>query len=113
MCPYEAARNGLDANVPAWVHAGGTDAMLARFHDPAQRARIKSELWHGGLGAETPDGIPRVSALNPDLKRCMGRRQSVATRRVRNAAEVALLAPVEADSGIPGAGRLVIGQEHN
>src|SRR6266850_2763647 len=52
MYPYEAARNGLVANIPEWAQAGGTDAMLARFHDPVQRARIKSGLWHGGLGVE-------------------------------------------------------------
>jgi dihydroorotase/N-acyl-D-amino-acid deacylase len=111
MYPYEAARNGLDANVPTWAHAGGTDAMLARFHDPAQRARIKSELWHGGLGAETPDGILLVSALNPDLKRYMGKRLSEAARQMGKSAEDALLDLVEADRGNLGVVRFVMSEE--
>ncbi|HEY1905130.1 MAG TPA: hypothetical protein VGG91_03760, partial [Myxococcaceae bacterium] len=31
--PYVAASNGLAATVPEWAQAGGTDAMLRRFHD--------------------------------------------------------------------------------
>jgi len=111
MYPYEAARNGLDANVPAWAHADGTDAMLTRFHDPDQRARIKSELWHGGLGAETPDGILLVSALNPDLNRYMGKRLSEAARQMGKSAEDALLDLVEADRGSVGVVRFVMSEE--
>src|SRR3989442_13823578 len=65
--PYDAARNGLDANVPEWAHEGGVDAMIARFQDPAARARIQKELWHGGLGAETARGIPPAAVGDPAL----------------------------------------------
>jgi N-acyl-D-aspartate/D-glutamate deacylase len=42
--PYLAGQTGLGAlTVPAWAQDGGRDAMLARFHDPAQRARIVKE----------------------------------------------------------------------
>ncbi|PYQ54401.1 MAG: hypothetical protein DMF78_06025, partial [Acidobacteria bacterium] len=50
MYPYVASGNGLDATVPQWAQAGGVDAMIKRFHDPAQRARILQEIrdGHGG-----------------------------------------------------------------
>src|SRR4051794_23575007 len=42
--PYLAGQTGLGAlTIPAWAQDGGRDAMLARFHDPAQRARIVTE----------------------------------------------------------------------
>ena len=80
MYPYDAGRNGLDANVPEWAHEGGVDAMIARFHDPATRARIKKELWNGGLGAETPDGITIAEVVNPELEKYMGQRLSEIAR---------------------------------
>ena len=42
--PYTRASNGLDACLPLWVREGGTDAMIARLKDPAQRERIKREM---------------------------------------------------------------------
>ncbi len=39
--PYTRAANGLDACLPLWAREGGTDAMIARLKDPAQRERIK------------------------------------------------------------------------
>jgi N-acyl-D-amino-acid deacylase len=42
--PYLAGQTGLGAlTIPAWAQDGGRDAMLARFQDPAQRARIVME----------------------------------------------------------------------
>jgi N-acyl-D-aspartate/D-glutamate deacylase len=42
--PYLAGQTGLGAlMIPAWAQDGGRDAMLARFKDPAQRARIVAE----------------------------------------------------------------------
>jgi len=42
--PYLAGQTGLGAlTIPAWAQDGGREAMLARFHDPAQRARIVKE----------------------------------------------------------------------
>ena len=111
MYPYEAARNGLVANIPEWAQAGGTDAMLARFHDPVQRARIKSGLWHGGLGVEVPEGILLVSALNPALKKYMGKRLSEAARDMGKPPEEALLDLVEADRGNVAVVRFVMNEE--
>ncbi|HEY6853809.1 MAG TPA: D-aminoacylase [Gemmatimonadales bacterium] len=44
LYPYVAAATSLDASIPAWAHAGGTDSMIARLKNPAMRARIRAEL---------------------------------------------------------------------
>ncbi len=42
--PYLAGQSGLGSLIiPAWAQEGGRDAMLGRFKDPAQRARIVAE----------------------------------------------------------------------
>jgi N-acyl-D-aspartate/D-glutamate deacylase len=42
--PYLAGQTSLDALIiPAWAQEGGRDAMLTRFADPPQRARIIAE----------------------------------------------------------------------
>lgn len=43
--PWEASGSGLEPSLlPRWAMDGGRDAMLARFEDPAQLARIKTEM---------------------------------------------------------------------
>jgi dihydroorotase/N-acyl-D-amino-acid deacylase len=71
MYPYVASGNGLDATVPQWAQAGGVDAMIKRFHDPASRARILAEIreghggeWDGWKG-RPPEDILIVSVLDP------------------------------------------------
>jgi len=44
MYPYTAYSTGLSILLEKWAREGGQDAMLARLADPAQRARIRSEL---------------------------------------------------------------------
>jgi N-acyl-D-aspartate/D-glutamate deacylase len=51
--PYVAAATSLDAAVPQWAHAGGTDSLLARLHNPAIRARLRQEMLTGA-GDENP-----------------------------------------------------------
>jgi dihydroorotase/N-acyl-D-amino-acid deacylase len=77
--PYSRASNDLDANLPLWVREGGTDAMIARLKDPAQRERIKREMddpdapyenqWYGSGGAS---GVMLSSVLNPELRKYEG-----------------------------------------
>jgi dihydroorotase/N-acyl-D-amino-acid deacylase len=95
MYPYDAARNGLSANIPDWAHAGGLDAMIARFKDPAQREKIKAELWHGGVGREVPEGILLASCVNPAVKKYMGKRLSEVAREMGKSPEDALLDLIE------------------
>lgn len=77
--PYNRASNGLDACLPLWAREGGTDAMLARLKDPAQRERIKKDMddpkapyenqWYGSGGAA---GVMLTSVLNPELRKYEG-----------------------------------------
>lgn len=57
LYPYLAGQSGLSLNVPGWAQAGGREAMLKRFADPATRARIIDDIegamnqrWGGPKG---------------------------------------------------------------
>ena len=77
--PYTRASNGLISSFPPWVSEGGTEAMIARLKDPAQRERIKKEMdlpsktweneWRGSGGGS---GIMVVGILNPELTKYEG-----------------------------------------
>ncbi|MBL8954835.1 MAG: D-aminoacylase [Myxococcaceae bacterium] len=98
--PYTAAQNSLSASVPEWAQAGGVDAMIARFKDPAQRARIVKELTEtGALARETPEGILLVSFVNPALKPYAGMKLSEVAKAMKKPAAEALLDLVEQDRG--------------
>jgi dihydroorotase/N-acyl-D-amino-acid deacylase len=112
MYPYAAAQNNLAYNIPAWAQAGGTEEMLKRFGDPAQRARIQAELWqHGGLGQETPDGIllsySPVDAVNPYL----GKRLSAVAQEMGRSPEDALLDLLVLAKGRLGVVRFTMSEE--
>jgi len=79
--PYDRASNNLDACLPVWAREGGTEAMIARLHDPSQRERIKKEMadpnitewenqWYGSGGAE---GVMVSSVLDPALRHWEGK----------------------------------------
>ena len=77
--PYSRASNALVACFPPWVSEGGTDKLLARLRDPAQRERIKQEMMQSGtswenewLGSEGPSGVMLVQVVNSDLRRYEG-----------------------------------------
>ena len=42
--PYRASSTGLDAIIPSWAHAGGTDSLVARLQDAETRRRIAEEI---------------------------------------------------------------------
>ncbi len=42
--PYTASNTGITALLPQWALAGDRTQVLARLRDPAQRARIKTEI---------------------------------------------------------------------
>jgi N-acyl-D-amino-acid deacylase len=46
--PYIAAATSLDASIPQWAHAGGTDSLLTRLRDRTTRARLRLEMLTGG-----------------------------------------------------------------
>ncbi len=77
--PYTRASNGLVACFPPWVSEGGTEKMLQRLRDLAQRERIKKEMdeasgsWENEwLGSGGPAGVMLVQVLNPELKKYEG-----------------------------------------
>jgi dihydroorotase/N-acyl-D-amino-acid deacylase len=81
MYPYDRASNGLDACLPLWVRDGGTEAMIARLKDPAQRERIKRDMedpspadwenqWYGSGGAA---GVMLSSVLDESLRKWEGK----------------------------------------
>ena len=103
MYPYVASGNGLDATVPQWAQAGGVDAMIKRFHDPASRARILREIreghggeWDGWKG-RPPEDILIVSVLDPSLAKWTGKRLSQVAAGMGKPPEEALIDLVEAD----------------
>ena len=77
--PYTRGSNGLVACFPSWISEGGTDKMIARLKDPAQRARAKKEMdepsstwqnqWRGSGG---PSGVLLIQVLNPELSKYEG-----------------------------------------
>src|SRR5215467_8683833 len=77
--PYTRASNDLVACFPTWVLEGGTDKMIERLKDPAQRARAKKEMdepttvWENQwLGSGGGKGILLVQVLNSELKKYEG-----------------------------------------
>ncbi len=80
MYTYTAGSTGLDAAMPLWVQAGGLDAWVARLKDPAQRARVVSEIRNPPAGEEnlfvtagSPDRVLFVAFRNPELKHLTGK----------------------------------------
>ena len=71
MYPYAAGGTRLAAVLPLWAQEGGTEAMLARLADPAQRARMRKEVetttdgWENLLMGATFDGV-QVASVPPE-----------------------------------------------
>jgi dihydroorotase/N-acyl-D-amino-acid deacylase len=93
--PYIASATSLDATIPSWAHAGGTDSLLARLRDPGTRARIRQamladesrgENMYRGPGG--PDGILVASVFADSLRHLQGRRiGEIARERRRDPVE--------------------------
>ncbi|HJQ66874.1 MAG TPA: D-aminoacylase [Gemmatimonadales bacterium] len=93
--PYIAGATSLDASIPQWAHAGGTDSMLARLRDRTTRARLRLEMQTGG-GDESPfinsggaEGVLIAGPFQDSLHYLDGRRLSdVARERRRDPIEL-------------------------
>jgi dihydroorotase/N-acyl-D-amino-acid deacylase len=106
--PYIASANRLSANLPDWVHEGGTDAMVARLRDPALRPRILKEMHEEGFA---PDDILLLSAVTPEARRYTGKRLSQAAREMGKPSDEALLDLVEMDRGNVGVARFGMNED--
>jgi dihydroorotase/N-acyl-D-amino-acid deacylase len=98
--PYEAGQNSLDSQLPDWAHAGGVDAMIARFHDSKERTRVLKD-W---AGDDPPEVIARyahdtmlASFANPKLDRYRGKRLDEVAREMGKPIGDALLDLIEQD----------------
>jgi N-acyl-D-amino-acid deacylase len=73
--PYLAGQSGLGALIiPGWAQEGGREAMLKRFADPAQRARIITEAeqamtarFGGPQGVYLPRTQQELTAVMKDM----------------------------------------------
>ncbi|MBV9181818.1 MAG: D-aminoacylase [Acidobacteria bacterium] len=77
--PYARASNGLVACLPSWIQEGGTEKMLERLKNPAERRRAEQEMdrpstsWQNQwLGSGGSTGVTLIQVLNPDLKKYEG-----------------------------------------
>jgi N-acyl-D-amino-acid deacylase len=59
--PYRASSTGLDAIIPTWAHAGGTDSLVARLQDAETRSRLTAEI----MGPEQRDELIGESSGGP------------------------------------------------
>lgn len=79
--PYAASGTNLDATLPNWAHAGGSDSLLARLRDPAVRQRLRVELSDStgagariGMSAGGPSGVMLSNFVADSLEKYEGRR---------------------------------------
>lgn len=98
MYTYTAGATGLDASMPTWVQAGGTEKWIERLRDPATRARVVAEMKAPGSGWEnllynagSADKVLLLAFKNPALKPLTGRTLAeVATLRGKSPEETAI-----------------------
>jgi N-acyl-D-amino-acid deacylase len=107
MYPWIASANGLDASIPDWAHAGGVDAMVARIRDPVQRAKMIREM-EPELHAED---IMLISAVNPEVKKHVGKRLDAVARDLGKAPAEALVDLVAMDRGNVGVARFGMSEQ--
>lgn len=107
MYPWIASANGLDATIPDWAHEGGVDALVERIRDPAQRARMIREI-EPDLHAED---ILLLSAVNPEVKKQVGKRLDAAARDLGKTAAEALVDLVAMDKANVGVARFGMSED--
>ncbi len=115
--PYPASGTGLDAIIPNWAHAGGTDSLLARLADPASRARLRAELaeggtdWRIGESSGGPSGVMIANFDTDSLEKYEGRRLSEIAELRRQPVVDVLFDLLLADSARPAAIYFSISEE--
>jgi N-acyl-D-amino-acid deacylase len=110
--PYVASANGLDATIPGWAHAGGTEAMIARIRDPAQRPRIVAEVRKDLVQGSGPERLLLLSAGAPALQGYMGRTLDQVARKRGQSPEEALVDLVAEDRGSTWVARFGMSEEN-
>jgi N-acyl-D-amino-acid deacylase len=76
---YTAWFNSFSAFIPPWAHDGGDAAMVARIHNPVQRAKIRDSMQHDTnwdnewLEIAGPEGITIGVTTDPKLHSLQGK----------------------------------------
>jgi N-acyl-D-amino-acid deacylase len=110
MYPYIAGGTALASSLPPWVAEGGMPKLLERLHDPATRAKIKTEMagdhpnWENlffdsGGGA----GVMVAGVVNPELKKFDGKTVAQIAQAQNKTQLDALFDFIIADKGQTGA----------
>ena len=104
--PYRASGTGLDAIIPSWAHAGGTDSLIARLQDPATRARIANDIMGPdqreeliGESSGGPTGVMLAGFRTDSLRKYNGRMLSDVAKERNQRAMDAVFDLLIADSG--------------
>ena len=110
MYPYVAGGTALASSLPPWVAEGGTQKLLERIKDPANRVRIKKEMatehpdWENlYLGSGGASGVLVSGIENPDLKKYDGQTLAQIAASQNKAPLDALFNLVLADKALTGA----------
>ncbi len=88
--PYTAYSTILTVLTPAWARDGGQDALLGRLGDPAQRARIRTEVEH--TVSEDPGGFDLIVISSVSTER----NRDLIGSNLETIAERRSIAPIEA-----------------
>jgi N-acyl-D-aspartate/D-glutamate deacylase len=64
--PYTRGHNDLATIIPPWAHEGGTEKMLARLKDPAERVKLKRDIENG-----LPGWYDHYTAIGGDWSRML------------------------------------------
>ena len=94
--PYTAGCTVLGACLPPWAHAGGVSETLKRLANPADRARMRTEMeapdrgtWPSTVRAATYEGIVIATVATPRNQDVVGRNLAeIARMRGAGPAEV-------------------------
>ncbi len=76
--PYIAGSTMLGVILPPWVHAGGTDVMIARLQDDENRKKIKKDItrgipgWDNFIDFAGTEGIYITSVVSAKNQDCVG-----------------------------------------
>ncbi|MEN6343953.1 MAG: D-aminoacylase [Armatimonadia bacterium] len=78
--PYTAGSRHLSGSLPAWVHDGGNEAVMARLQDPDCRQRLRDELEEWKAGSDDPgifqmdfDGLVITEVATPENQWTVGK----------------------------------------
>jgi N-acyl-D-aspartate/D-glutamate deacylase len=110
MYPYTAGGTALASCLPPWVAEGGMEKLLQRLHDPAIRAKIKTEMAADHPGWENlffdtggGSGVMVAGVENDELKKFDGKTIAQIAETQKKSELDALFDFIIADKGQTGA----------